>query len=696
MKNSSHYLLSCLEAKEKYAVLNLDALTFREEDDFNQNEKILVFTESVEVDVISLDFEDFTFKHLLDHPDTDILTIIIEGHLTVKESISCYETDGSTGMVVLGNVSAKNIVIGGHQFYVQGNLNVQEIVCGHYNHGSMMVLGDASAKYFIPDDYAIFIAGIVEGIVVGENIFKFDPSEAAYHENPILPAVTMDEVLKEEFMNDEEGYFLFDSLVDAIREGNVVYASKEPLYVIRAIELMVDFSWERTYLTKAHLKLAIWSFPHHIFTSINSNNDDVEFKKNDGFENLFFHITRAREDEHLQPLHQKASLYLIDKKNNDHFYMAMDSDTFHLFYNEGENFIPIDAKDFVRLTALQDTFVNYLRVMYAEITIQELFSFDRIENLRQQMLLHVKEEHGFRRGIYYVGASNENDNANLLWIIPIDLENIYFELQNNFVSIYFQENDNEMRYITSVYDIDKITKAKKYLERTTKLLEEYVIQRDNRIENIESALQVWAACFKHSEEFQIFETILKQAVYDPKSFILENPIIINAFENEYEETISFTDDVILGIALIKCLETTNFCIEIPDETPFNEALVLLKPFLDTNLNIDFDKKYVTSMQDEDVLQNENYQKIYSKTPNFINFISSASVDQSKKLNNSHIVGLNKKLSQEQNEYSILYLEFYASGSPKYLFKVPCIDAEKIVAINNDIYSFSIQGLSDDY
>lgn len=84
---------------------------------------------------------------------------VFTGNLTVTGAIYNENTDGAHGLVVLGNLRAKNIAFGGQETYVRGNVIVEELLCGSYNHGEMKVDGNVSAKLLISDDYRFWIKG---------------------------------------------------------------------------------------------------------------------------------------------------------------------------------------------------------------------------------------------------------------------------------------------------------------------------------------------------------------------------------------------------------------------------------------------------------------------------------------------------------------------------------------------------------
>lgn len=83
----------------------------------------------------------------------NIYTIIVTGNMTATQ-IYNEETDGSCGLVVLGDLSAQNIVVGGQEIFVAGNLKVDELYWGDYNHGELVVKGEIDIKAFIATDYS--------------------------------------------------------------------------------------------------------------------------------------------------------------------------------------------------------------------------------------------------------------------------------------------------------------------------------------------------------------------------------------------------------------------------------------------------------------------------------------------------------------------------------------------------------------
>lgn len=82
-----------------------------------------------------------------------VFLILVKGNLKVG-NIYNEDTDGATGLIVLGNLTADNILAGGQEIYVTGNLTVNQLFWGDYNHGTLVTNGHIKARVFISTDYS--------------------------------------------------------------------------------------------------------------------------------------------------------------------------------------------------------------------------------------------------------------------------------------------------------------------------------------------------------------------------------------------------------------------------------------------------------------------------------------------------------------------------------------------------------------
>ena len=86
--------------------------------------------------------------------------ILIEGHLQIDGALTCDDTDGATHLIVLGDAGVRNAVVGGQLLYVQGALQVADLLWGDYNHGDLTVRGGLTARVALfTDEYHVDITG---------------------------------------------------------------------------------------------------------------------------------------------------------------------------------------------------------------------------------------------------------------------------------------------------------------------------------------------------------------------------------------------------------------------------------------------------------------------------------------------------------------------------------------------------------
>lgn len=115
------------------------------------DEPVLVYASDTVLESLNLDFSSQVAEH--------VFLILVEGNLQVKTFIYNGNTDGATGLVVLGDLRANTMLVGGQEIYVTGSLAVEELFWGDYNHGSLRVLGNASIAVFAAVDYDVQING---------------------------------------------------------------------------------------------------------------------------------------------------------------------------------------------------------------------------------------------------------------------------------------------------------------------------------------------------------------------------------------------------------------------------------------------------------------------------------------------------------------------------------------------------------
>ncbi len=81
--------------------------------------------------------------------------MIVTGNLEVSGNILNTNISYGPFLLVLGNVSAENIVSGGAEFHIIGNADVKDAIVGVYNDGSLSIEGEVKARLVINYDHDI-------------------------------------------------------------------------------------------------------------------------------------------------------------------------------------------------------------------------------------------------------------------------------------------------------------------------------------------------------------------------------------------------------------------------------------------------------------------------------------------------------------------------------------------------------------
>jgi Leucine-rich repeat (LRR) protein len=122
--------------------------------------------------------------------------VIVNGNLTIKGLLYQPDIDHGETLFVTGNVHAKSVNKGGAEFYIKGNLVVEQTIYGYYNHGSLVVEGDTEAVTIFAEDHYFRFGGDVQGLVIDTG--KIDGVEADYNTTEPL----LDELIKNDHYSD--------------------------------------------------------------------------------------------------------------------------------------------------------------------------------------------------------------------------------------------------------------------------------------------------------------------------------------------------------------------------------------------------------------------------------------------------------------------------------------------------------------
>ena len=149
---------------------------------------------------------------------------VFEKGITVEGSIYNEADDFGIAFISLGDVYAKNIYLGGGDFYVDGNVEVEEIAGGRYDHSNMRVERSLKCKVLLIDDYNISIGGKFEGMYP---IQQYGYLEVMGREYP-MDNLDLKDLLKEEvvIIEDGESVLLDHRVISLLEEGKSILKEK--------------------------------------------------------------------------------------------------------------------------------------------------------------------------------------------------------------------------------------------------------------------------------------------------------------------------------------------------------------------------------------------------------------------------------------------------------------------------------------
>lgn len=156
--------------------------------------------------------------------------------------------DLAMGLIVDGSLEADHIRAGGNEIYISGDLQVNGLFFGKYNHGSLTVEGESHANCFIADDYSGWLASYW--------------------------ALTDDECFDDEQISDEEYHEACVEILEAIRP-EFLYEQDEADEPFLWAQLLNYYELEKAMKHNAPILQDVFIEEHHIqFLT-----DPVEYQK---------------------------------------------------------------------------------------------------------------------------------------------------------------------------------------------------------------------------------------------------------------------------------------------------------------------------------------------------------------------------------------------------------------------------------
>lgn len=117
--------------------------------DILQDQTVLLITEDLVLRNLDLDAPEKSFTAI--PKGKSIYQILCTGNLKAK-NIYNSDTEGSSGLMVFGDLRCQNMVIGGQQIYVGGNLVASQYFWGDHRHGTLVVKGNVYTNLFLTTD----------------------------------------------------------------------------------------------------------------------------------------------------------------------------------------------------------------------------------------------------------------------------------------------------------------------------------------------------------------------------------------------------------------------------------------------------------------------------------------------------------------------------------------------------------------
>lgn len=150
---------------------------------------------------------------------------IFEKGIAVEGNIYNEADDFGIAFISLGDVRAKNIYLGGGDFYVDGNVEVEEIAGGRYDHSNMRVERNMKCGILLIDDYNISIGGMFDGIFPRQQYAYLEVSGKEY---PMNYSVDLKDLIKEEVLISEDGetVLLDYKVISFLEEGKSILKEK--------------------------------------------------------------------------------------------------------------------------------------------------------------------------------------------------------------------------------------------------------------------------------------------------------------------------------------------------------------------------------------------------------------------------------------------------------------------------------------
>ena len=260
--------------------------------------------------------------------------IIVTGNLIVTGSIINMEMDYGKFLFVLGNVKVKNIDKAGSEFYFAGNCQVENVIYGFYNHGSLKVNGEVGAKYIINDDH------FFEFNKISKDTVEIDSDDAS--------DTFIAKVLKDDGESIDS-----EKLIEFVNNGKEILKHGIKASINKVSNLIDKLSENGKPITTLKLNgLKLNKFPNEVLKLKNLQVLDLQDNHLD---------TLPNEIEQLENLEELNLRHCSLKKLPENLHQLRHLRLLDLSYNTYENQLVID-ENFNKLSSLKELRIDYLTI----------------------------------------------------------------------------------------------------------------------------------------------------------------------------------------------------------------------------------------------------------------------------------------------------------------------------------------------
>lgn len=147
----------------------------------------------------------------------EICGLCVQGDLQLSGAMVNANGDSGPVLLVTGSLGARQASCGGAYVRVGGDLRVDEVVYGHYNHGQLIVGGQVIAQALINDDHGIDVRGKAG---TGKTLCIDMSSERDREDDARLPA-SLKKLLKKSPLS-------LDVVLDGLRRGRSLASMSTP------------------------------------------------------------------------------------------------------------------------------------------------------------------------------------------------------------------------------------------------------------------------------------------------------------------------------------------------------------------------------------------------------------------------------------------------------------------------------------